>query len=124
MKTAEIEINGTKHLLCFNLYAVKQCCERYGSFAGIWEALSKENEAERIEESLWIMETMMKGGAMYAKEMGMENAEPLTAGKMQIVCGADFFLGLRSQLMGAITSGMKADVEVEDPKKPETTQAK
>lgn len=124
MRTSVIEINGEKHLLCFNLYALKACSERYGSFAGISEALKKAEEAERMDEVLWLLETLMKGGEVYAKTMHMDNAEPLSAEHMLAVCDAGFFKGLTVKIIAVINDGMNAAVEVQSSKNGETTQEK
>ena len=122
MRTAEIEINGDKHLLCFNLWALIECTERYGSLSGIGTALSEGSIGETAKESLWLLETLMKAGAMYAVEMGLPNAEPLSADKMLRTCGADFFVNLKAKIMDAINTGMSTNVKAENSKNVETTQ--
>lgn len=123
MRTAEIEINGEKHLLCFNLWALIECTERYGSLSGIGTALSEGTVGKTAKESLWLLETLMKAGAMYAEEMGIPNAEPISADKMLRTCGADFFVNLKANIMDAINTGMGTNVKVENSKNAETTQA-
>lgn len=122
MRTAEIEINGEKHLLCFNLWALIECTERYGSLSGIGTALSEGSIGETAKESLWLLETLMKAGAMYAVEMGLPNTEPLSADKMLRTCGADFFVNLKAKIMDAINTGMSTNVKAENSKNVETTQ--
>lgn len=122
MRTAEIEINGKKHLLCFNLWALIECTERYGSLSEMFAAISEGTTAKTAKESLWLLETLIKAGDMYAKEMGMDNSEPISAEKILCTCGADFFVNLKSNLMGAINTGMSTNVKAESSKNAETTQ--
>ncbi len=122
MRTAEIEINGKKHLLCFNLWALIECTERYGSLTEMFNAISEGTTAKTANESLWLLETLMKAGAMYAEEMKLDNAEPLTANKMLRTCGAVFFVTLKANLMNAVNKGMSTNVKVESSKNAETTQ--
>lgn len=122
MRVSTIEINGEKHLLCFNLWALSECIERFGSLSGMSEALTKGKSNENINAALWVLETLQRGGKLYSDAMGIDNAEPISAEKMLIVCGADFFVDLRSKVIGAVNSGMSTNVKVEGSKNVETTQ--
>ena len=123
MRTSIIEINGEKHLLCFNLWALEECMERFGTLSGMSDAMTKGTAKENMFNALWVLETLQKGGKLYSDEMGIENAEPISAEKMRIVCAADFFVDLRSKIINAINSGMSTNVKAEDSKNVETTQA-
>ncbi len=123
MRTAEIENNGKKYLLCFNLWALIECTERYGSLTEMFNAISEGTTAKTAKESLWLLETLIKAGAMYAEDMGLENPEPITADKMLRTCGADFFVSLKTNLINAVNKGMSTNVKVESSKNAETTQA-
>lgn len=123
MRTAEIEINGKKHLLCFNLWALMEVTDRYGGLSEMYTALTEGTIRERANTALWVLEVLMKGGKIYADEMSIDNPEPLTAEKMLGICGADFFVNLKANIMDAINNGMSTNVKVENPKNAETTQA-
>ncbi len=123
MRTSIIEINGAKHILCFNLWALEECLERFGSLSAMADAMTKGTAKENMANALWVLETLQKGGKLYSDEMGMDNAEPVSAEKMRIVCGADFFVDLKSKIMSAVNSGMSTNVKSEDSKNVETTQA-
>lgn len=124
MRTIEIEINGKKHLLCFNLWALVEVTERYGSLAGIHPALTEGSVAQTTKEALWLLETLMKAGKMYADEMGFDTAAPLSSAQMFSTCGVDFLTGLKANVMNAITKGLETGIKLEeDPKNAETTQA-
>lgn len=124
MRTAEIEINGKKHLLCFNLWALIECTEKYGSLSAMYSALTEGTTKETIGEALWVLEALQKGGKMYADEMGLTTAEPISAEKMLCTCGADFFVNLKANIMNAINTGMGTSIKVESQKNSETTQVK
>lgn len=123
MRTSIIEINGEKHLLCFNLWALGECMERFGSLSAMSEAMTTGSAAQNLNEALWVMETLQRGGKLYSDEMGLENAEPVSAEKMRVVCGADFFVDLRKKIVNAVNIGMSTNVKAEDSKNVETTQA-
>lgn len=123
MRTSIIEINGEKHLLCFNLWALEECTERFGTLSGMYDAMTKGTTKENLFNALWVLETLQKGGKLYSDEMGIENVEPISAEKMRIVCGADFFVDLKSKIVSAVNSGMSTNVKAEDSKNVETTQA-
>lgn len=123
MRTAEIEINSEKHLLCFNLWALLECTERYGGLTEMFAALTDGGVAETTKETLWVLETLQRGGKIYADEMGISTADPISAEKMLKVCGADFFVNLKANIMGAINKGMTTNIEVESSKNAVTTQA-
>lgn len=123
MRTAEIEINGKKHLLCFNLWALMEVTERYGGLSEVNKALTEGGQSQTVRETLWLLSTLMKGGDMYAKEMGLEYEKPLSVERMLATCGADFFVGLKSSVIQAMNQGMTTSVEAQDSKNAETTQA-
>ncbi len=122
MRTAEIEINGKKHLLCFNLWALIECTERYGSLTGINDALKAENEIKAINETLWMLHTLMLCGEMYAVEMGMEVEKPLSIDSMKKLCSAASIVQLKTKVLAAINAGMSTHIEVDNSKNAETTQ--
>lgn len=123
MRTAEIEINGTKHLLCFNLWALCECTERYGGLTEMYAALTEGSVTKTMKETLAVLEILQKGGKLYAEEMGLDTAEPLSADAMLKLCGADFFVGLKGNIMSAINEGMETNIKVESSKNAVTTQA-
>lgn len=123
MRTSIFEINGEKHLLCFNLWAIAECMERFGGLTEMHDAMTKGSVKENLDASIWVMEILQRGGEMYAEEMGVKNAEPLSAKRMLSICGADFFASLKNIVIGAINSSMSTNVKVEDSKNVETTQA-
>lgn len=122
MRTAEIEIHGKKHLLCFNLWALIECTERYGSLAGINDAMKSEDEIASIRETLWLLRTLMAGGAMYASETGLEIEKLLTEEQVKALCSAADIVILKTKVLAAINAGMSTSIEVESSKNVETTQ--
>lgn len=122
MRTAEIEINGKKHLLCFNLWALIECTERYGSLMGIDEAIKSEDEIKAINETLWLLRTLMRGGEMYASESGIEVEKPIATDQVKALCSAADIVKLKTKVLAAINAGMSTSIEVESSKNVETTQ--
>lgn len=122
MRTAEIEINGKKYLLCFNLWALMECTDRYGGLAGIDAALKSEDEVKSISETLWLLNTLMTGGTMYAVETGAEVEKALTEKQVKALCSAGDIVILKTKVLTAISAGMSASIEVDNSKNVKTTQ--
>lgn len=129
MRTADVTINGTTHILCCSLWFVRATTARYGSMSGMYDALDDADEIKALDESAWIVSQMMEAGYRYATEMGLETAKPLTTDKLLDLCDLSDFRALRNAIVRTITAGRARNVETEslsgddgDEKNGETTR--
>lgn len=123
MRTASIEIGGKAHLLCFSARVVRAVTERYGGVENIDTALSAGDALKALDEAVWLLATMMDGGARYAKINGLETAPPLTADELLDVMDLNDFGQLRTKITEAVVSGRETHVEADPGKNAETTPA-
>lgn len=123
MRTASIEIGGKAHLLCFSARVVRAVTERYGGVEHIDTALSAGDPLKALDEAVWLLSTMMDGGARYAKINGLETAPPLTADELLDVMDLNDFGQLRTKITEAVVSGRETHVEADSGKNAETTPA-
>lgn len=123
MRTASIEICGKEHLLCFSARVVRACTEKYGEVENIDSALSADDPVKALDEAVWLLATMMDGGARYAKLNGLETAPPLTADELLDVMDLNDFGQLRTKITEAVVSGRETHVEADPGKNAETTPA-
>lgn len=123
MRTASIEICGKEHLLCFSARVVRAVTERYGGVEHIDTALSAGDPLKALDEAVWLLATMMDGGARYAKINGLETAPPLTADELLDVMDLNDFGQLRTKITEAVVSGRETHVEADPGKNAETTPA-
>lgn len=123
MRTASIEIGGKEHLLCFSARVVRACTERYGGVEHIDTALSADEPIKALDEAVWLLATMMDGGARYARLNEIPNAPALTADELLDVMDIGDFAKLKDKIAEAITNGKETHVESEPPKNAETTPA-
>ncbi len=123
MRTASIEIGGKAHLLCFSARVVRAVTERYGGVEHIDTALSAGDPLKALDEAVWLLSTMMDGGARYAKINGLETAAPLTADELLDVMDLNDFGQLRTKITEAVVSGRETHVEADPGKNAETTPA-
>lgn len=123
MRTASIEIGGKAHLLCFSARVVRAVTERYGGVEHIDTVLSAGDSLKALDEAVWLLATMMDGGARYAKINGLETAPPLTADELLDVMDLNDFGQLRTKITEAVVSGRETHVEADPGKNAETTPA-
>ncbi len=123
MRTASIEIGGKAHLLCFSARVVRAVTERYGGVERIDTALSADDPLKALDEAVWLLSTMMDGGARYAKLNGLETAPPLTADELLDVMDLSDFGQLLTKITEAVVSGRETHVEADPGKNAETTPA-
>ena len=123
MRTASIEIGGKAHLLCFSARVVRAVTERYGGVEHIDTVLSAGDPLKALDEAVWLLATMMDGGARYAKINGLETAPPLTADELLDVMDLNDFGQLRTKITEAVVSGRETHVEADPGKNAETTPA-
>ena len=123
MRTASIEIGGKAHLLCFSARVVRAVTERYGGVEHIDTALSAGDPLKALDEAVWLLATMMDGGARYAKINGLETEPPLTADELLDVMDLNDFGQLRTKITETVVSGRETHVEADPGKNAETTPA-
>lgn len=122
MRTVSIELSGTKRTLCFSMRVMRACTERYGTFSGLYKAISSEDEKLALDEALWVLAQMMQAGDRYAKENGLDNPPPLTVDELLDSTDFSDYVQLRGAITQTITEGSRAHVEVEPGKNGEATQ--
>ena len=123
MRTARIEIEGREHLLCFSARVVRAVTERYGGVEAIDGALSGSEPVRALDEAVWLLATMMDGGARYARLNDIDNPPALTADELLDVLDISDFGRLKDKIAETITNGKSVNVEAEPPKNAKTTQA-
>jgi hypothetical protein len=123
MRTASIEIGGKAHLLCFSARVVRAVTERYGGVENIDTALSAGDPLKALDESVWLLATMMDGGARYAKQNEITTAPALTADELLDVLDIGDFAKMRAKIAETITKGKETHVEADPGKNAETTPA-
>lgn len=123
MRTARIEIEGREHLLCFSARVVRAVTERYGGVEAIDNALSGSEPVRALDEAVWLLATMMDGGARYAKLNDIDNPPALTSDELLDVLDISDFGRLKDKIAETITNGKSVNVEAEPPKNAKTTQA-
>lgn len=123
MRTARIEIEGREHLLCFSARVVRAVTERYGGVEAIDNVLSGSEPVRALDEAVWLLATMMDGGARYAKLNDIDNQPALTSDELLDVLDISDFGRLKDKIAETITNGKSVNVEAEPPKNAKTTQA-
>ena len=123
MRTAKIEIEGREQLLCFSARVVRAVTERYGGVEAIDGALSGSDPVRALDEAVWLLATMMDGGARYARLNEIDNPPALTADELLDVLDISDFGRLKDKIAETITNGKSVNVEAEPPKNAKTTQA-
>lgn len=123
MRTARIEIEGREHLLCFSARVVRAVTERYGGVEEIDSALDVSEPVRALDEAVWLLATMMDGGARYARLNELDNPPALTADELLDVLDISDFGRLKDKIAETITNGKRVNVKAEPPKNAKTTQA-
>lgn len=124
-RITEIEIAGRKYPLNFSVKAAKEVSERYGDISNIGDAFEGKSTSEMMDEANWILALLIEQGVAYKKIVDGEEVKGLTQDDLEVVMGVVDFADLKNTLLGAMTAGMRREVEVEpDPKNAETTQDK
>ena len=116
MRTAKLTIDGRTYLLCFSARVMRACVDRYGSMSGVNEALSDTDPGKALDESIWLLSSMMAAGTRYARLNGLECPEALTYDQMYDACGIDDLEGLKGKIAETIRESNRTNVEVEPPK--------
>ena len=108
----------------YKISCVHKCgsCVKFDSYLTLsW--LSAGDPLKALDEAVWLLATMMDGGARYAKINGLETAPPLTADELLDVMDLNDFGQLRTKITEAVVSGRETHVEADPGKNAETTPA-
>lgn len=117
MRTGKININNKEYLLCFSARVIRECSKRYGSVDKIGDALTKGTEIEKMDESFWLLATMMEAGARYAALEGLENPKPLTYDELYDASDLLDLSAANEHIFETLAEGNKRNVEVEPERK-------
>lgn len=124
-RITEIEIAGRKYPLNFSTKAAKEVAKRYGDISNVMDAFKGKTTDEMMDEAIWLLALLIEQGVAYRKIVDDEDIRGLSAEELEIVMGVFDFSDLKNTILGAMTAGMKREVEVEiDPKNAMTTQDK
>lgn len=114
MRTAKIKINKKEYLLCFSARVMRDCSERYGNAENIGKALTEGTEAQKMDESFWLLSAMMDAGAKYAKVEDISTPPPLSYDALYDLCGMDDLLDMQTKIFETIADGSERRIETED----------
>ena len=116
MRTAKISVDGKEYLLCFSARVMRACTERYGGVEKIDDALSQENQGKVLDESIWLISTMMMAGAKYAQMNGIDSPPPLSFDDLYDSLSFDDLSGLQSKIAETVRNGHETTIQAKPPK--------
>ncbi len=123
-RITEIEIACKKYPLNFSVKAAKEVSKRYGGIENVTDAFSGGKVDEMMNEATWILAILIEQGAAYKKIIDGEDIKAPTQDELEVIMGVADFANIQEALMGAMTSGMEREIEVEPGKNETTTQKK
>lgn len=106
MKITYIELKGNQHPLCYNLYAIEEICDEFGSPEDMADKMNSGNRSEQLRTITKVLKILMDGGRAYCKEMGIELPE-------KIENPAALIDATSPEAVQAIFSAIKRDKETE-----------
>ena len=113
MRTASIELLGTKYTLCFSAGVMIACDEKYG---GVEKALQNISEG-RFETVFWLLYEMMKAGAKYDEINHNEPAQIMDYSYYTSMIGFDELQNMQQSIADAVIAGKERNFEVVDKRK-------
>jgi len=123
-RIGEIEIAGSKYPLNFSTKAAKEIAQRYNGLENVEDAFSGKAVDAMMDEVVWLLALLIAQGVAYKRIVDGEDAKGITADELEVVLGVADMAGLKDNIMDAMLTGMKREVEVEiEPKNAETTQS-
>lgn len=121
MRVTELTIAGKTYPVCLSTGAAKKISDRYGDITKVSDAFTDKSTSEMLGELNWLLALLVKAGCDYKKYSEGKEIEPITEEALDCLLGLDDVQQLQSDVFGAMTDGMKREVEV-DEKNAEATQ--
>lgn len=127
MKLGTIKILGKEYVTCFSLRVVKAVTERYGGVSDMAGALTPADDSEAsviavMDESLWVLTTMMEAGYRHAKREGLDALEPPTMDELLDGCDLSDLGTIKAGISETMSDNSERSVEAVPSKKDDTTQ--
>lgn len=116
MRIGKITLNEKEYLLCFSLYAVKECTERYGGMDNLFPAINGKDDVKNMEEAVWLLSLMMECGKRYAAVEGLEATEPLSEADIFAVADIMDFAKIKHSIVSTISAGGEREIQTEEKK--------
>lgn len=130
-RITEVELCGKMYALNYSAKAAQILSDRFDGPQNVFRAFIPGKDEGRIDplttevfdNVLFAAETMMKYGAKYREIFDGVSCGALSVAEMETLLGQQEYLILYSAVLGALQSGARREVEVEeDPKNVEATQ--
>ena len=113
MRISELELEGKRHILCLNLWALKRIYAHWGEYGSALRAISEGSPLERTGEQFVMLHILLHGGAIYAAEMGMKNPEPPEMTEMVKDGLEEILPQLMPKLLEALERGMSGEIKIQ-----------
>lgn len=114
-RITNIEIAGSTYPLNFSTKAAKQIAARYGAVENVGQAFAAGDLDAALGEVIWLLALLIEQGAAYIKITENKDLQVPTEDQLEILIGIADLGGLQTQLLGAMSAGMKTTVEVDSP---------
>lgn len=76
MRLKYITLRGEQHPLCYNLYAVEEICDEFGSLEAMKDAIG-DGSSGQLSAIGKLLRCLLDGGRAYCQEMEMELPRPV-----------------------------------------------
>lgn len=87
-RITEITIGGKAYPLNFSVRAAKKAVERYGDLTEVSRALvGLDEKYNPVDETIWMLETMLEEGARYVKLTDGADIVPLKGEELETLVG-------------------------------------
>lgn len=120
MRTSSAVLLDKPRLLCFSTRVMLDCCDRFGSVQGLFDAMGR-GEKEGLEALLWTAARMMQAGEVYAEHNGLDLCEPVGLDELLDMCGVDDIPAIRAAVLATVLIDTEREQEAEPPKNAEAT---
>lgn len=114
-RITNIEIAGSTYPLNFSTKAAKAIAARYGAVENVGQAFAAGDLDAALGEVIWLLALLIEQGAAYIKITENKDLQVPTEDQLEILIGIADLGGLQTQLLGAMSAGMKTTVEVDSP---------
>lgn len=121
MKTVRVEIDEREYILCCPISVMKELNEHFGGMEKIDEALSQNDLSAVIDESMWILSTLMKAGERYAEKNSLDHNKALSVEQLQDLCDISTLFDIRESIFDVLSASAKQEIELEPAKNQDTT---
>lgn len=108
-------LRGKQYKLNCSVKVIKEICRRHQSLENFLKSIDSMEQAEQLDELIWMIQLLMEQGAVLEKLEGGSDVTVPTVEELEVLLGLNDINALYEALPNALSAGMAREIKTEEP---------